>query len=287
MKMWQTVAMVLALLVAAGAAQAQGGRRDAERQAEADGWQVAYGNELTGRDMERGEVQRGVSIFSARGTAEMGRLHDWADALLGEAASRARISNFDQKDRFQAMRFTVRTVRELIRNRRAGSDQTTLGNVEVKAGLLEYSDWSRDSWGGRRAETVFVPYVGMKASWNGGAQQEPYNPSYQPPMIQSDPSGQSSADIMNAFSLKNTARNIGGGRWQWTAYIDGPKHFLRRISAVTYYLHPTFKPSTQLGDSSKLGHPLTATGWGAFTLRAEVALDDGTRRIYEHTLRFR
>ena len=92
---------------------------------------------------------------------------------------------------------------------------------------------------------------------------------------------------MNAFSLKNTSRSIGGGRWQWTAYIDGPKHFLRRISAVTYYLHPTFKRSTQLGDSSKLGHPLTATGWGVFTLRAEVALDDGTRRIYEHTLRFR
>ena len=119
MKMWQTVAMVLALLVAAGAAQAQDGRRNAEQQAEAGGWQVAYGNELTERDMERGEVQRGVSIFSARGTAEMGRLHDWADALLGEAASRARISNFDQKDRFQAMRFTVRTVRELIRNRRS------------------------------------------------------------------------------------------------------------------------------------------------------------------------
>jgi hypothetical protein len=286
-------ASLLLLIVGTAAADwssgDHGSRQAAEREVEAGGWQVAYGNRLTQGDVERGEVQPGVSIFAARGTREMGVLHEWANALVQQAANLATIRNLGQEDQFQAMRFTVRTVRELIRSRQPGSQQTDLSSVAIKAGLLEYRDRHE-----RRSEVFFVPYVGMKAKlggsvpWSTGPVQEPYNP-YSPPVIQSphQHGGPSSAEIMNAFALKNISRSIGGGSWQWVAYIDGPADFLRRISSVTYYLHPSFKPSIQYGDRSKPGHPLAATGWGVFNLKAEVALDDGTRRTYEHTLRFR
>jgi hypothetical protein len=97
----------------------------------------------------------------------------------------------------------------------------------------------------------------------------------------------SSAAVLNALSLTNTARPLSGGRWEWTARIDGPAPYLRRIRSVTYLLHPTFKPSVQQGDSSQPGHPLTAIGWGVFELTADVVLNDGTRRAYRHMLRFR
>lgn len=281
-------------------AAAEGGRRSAEREAEAGGWQVAYGNQLTERDVAQGEVQPGVSIFSARGTREMGVLHEWANALVQQAA----VGQLEQEERFQAMRFTVRTIRELIRNRQPGAQQMELNTVEIKAGLLQYHDRDRSGWGHNRgersAEMVFVPYVGMRAkagsspwSGNNGPTQQAYQPQVaqnQNPYQQDPPSGwhgASSAEIMNAFSLKNTSRNVGGGRWQWTAYIDGPSQYLDRIRSVSYYLHPSFKPSVQQGDSARPGHPLTATGWGVFVIRAEVSLDDGTRRIYEHMLRFK
>jgi hypothetical protein len=297
------VAALSLLLFAVGTGAAQGGRRSAEREAEAGGWQVAYGNELTEGEIERGEVQPGVSVFAARGTSEMMRLHDWANMLIQQAANRAAVSSLDQSGQFQVMRFTVRTVRELIRSRRSGAEEMELNSVEIKVGLLEYRDHDRSSWGrdqGRRSDAVFLPYVGMRAkqgrsAWGGGQDYRPEQAPISPPVFQSpqqyDPApswrGQNSAEIMKAFSLKNTSRSLGGGRWRWTAYIDGPADLLRRITTVTYYLHPSFNPSTQLGDSTRPGHPLTATGWGVFQLRAEVVLDDGTRRIYEHTLRFR
>jgi hypothetical protein len=220
----------------------------------------------------------------------MGVLHEWADALVQQAA----VSPLAQEERFQAMRFTVRTIRELIRSRQPGSQQMELNTVEIKAGLLQYRDRDRSAYRGERAaEMVLVPYVGMRAKAGGRpwSNSPRFDQNQQNSYQQAPPSGwhggPSAAEIMNAFTLKNTSRNLGGGRWQWTAYIDGPSQYVDRIRSVSYYLHPSFKPSVQQGDRSRPGHPLTATGWGVFLLRAEVSLDDGTRRIYEHMLRFR
>ncbi|MCW5206035.1 hypothetical protein VU08_03760 [Desulfobulbus sp. F5] len=313
MKAAKLVLVAVSLLLFAGTlssdwAEAQGRRqREAEREVEAGGWQVAYGNELTETDAEQGEVAPGVSIFAGRGTREMGVLHNWADALVRQAVGLlppAATRDFEQEEQFQAMRFTVRTVRELLRDRRSGVKQMELNPVELKVGVLEYRGSRRDrEWGserGRRSDILFVPYVGMRAKvdkedWRSNRdelreQREP-NAAYAPPVVDSPhqyqnvPMGLSSAEVMNELSLNNTARKINDKRWEWTAYIDGPTSYLRRISSVTYYLHPSFNPSTQQGDRTRPGHPLTANGWGVFVLKAEVVLDDGTRRIYQHQLR--
>ncbi|WP_420208570.1 pYEATS domain-containing protein [Candidatus Electronema sp. JC] len=285
---WMLAAVSLLLffgLAAADWAAAQGRwRQEAERDVEEEGWRAAHSAELTEQEAGRGEVAPGISIFAGRGTMEMMRLHDWANALIQQAAEAAGSSRFSQEEQFQTMRFTVRTVRELLRGPRSGSGTLDLNGLKFKAGVLE----RRGRFG-----RLFVPYVALRSA----AAQKDWRRQDSVPWQQAPPSSaapqqqeqffpDASADPLNAFRLTNTARQISGDRWEWTAFIDGPAPFLRRISSVTYHLHSTFNPSRRQGDSSRLGHPLTAVGWGVFLLRADVTLDDGTRRSYEHTLQF-
>lgn len=281
MNRWMRAAVLLLLCAVVGMTSADWAtaqsswRQEAERDVAEDGWRAAYSAGLTEQDARRGEVAPGISIFAVRGTMEMMRLHDWANALIQQAAGG---TGLGQDEQFQAMRFTVRTVRELIRARRSGSQTLDLNGLEFKAGVIER---------GGSFERLLVPYVALRQKgwqqqdstpWQqmpptAGPQQEPFFPD-------------TSAEPLNALRLTNTARQVSSDRWEWTAFMDGPESSLRRIRSVTYHLHPTFKPSRRLGDSTRLGHPLTAVGWGTFLLRADVELDDGTRRSYEHTLQF-
>ncbi|MGR0480622.1 MAG: pYEATS domain-containing protein [Candidatus Electronema sp. V4] len=288
---WMRAAVSLLLFVAVGVAAAdwagaQGRwRQEAERGVEEDGWRAAYSTELTEQEAGRGEVAPGISIFAARGTMEMMRLHDWANALIQQAAGVAGISGLDQNEQFQTMRFTVRTVRELLRGPRSGDGTLDVNGLEFKAGVLE----RRGRFG-----RLFVPYVALRsAAAQRDWRQQDSTPWQQAPQLPATAPQQqeqffpdASAEPLNAFRLTNTARQISGDRWEWTAFIDGPAPFLRRIRSVTYHLHSTFNPSRRQGDSTRLGHPLTAVGWGIFLLRADVELDDGTQRSYEHTLQF-
>lgn len=268
---WMRAAVSLLFLVMTGVAAADWAgaqshwQQEAERSPEADGWRVAYSSGIHEEDAGRGEVAPGISIFAVRGTMEMMRLHDWANALVQQAVALAGIRSLGQDEQFQVMRFTVRTVRELIRERRSGSNTVALNGLEFKAGVLEQ----------RGSGRLLVPYAALRATseQGGGGQQEQSLPN-------------ASADPFNALRLTNTARQISSGNWEWTAFIDGPASLLGRVRSVTYHLHPTFNPSRQQGDSSRPGHPLTALGWGTFLLRADAELDDGTRRSFEHMLQF-
>jgi hypothetical protein len=333
MKAAKPVLAVLALLFVMTAATAvmarsENSRRNgAEEGVETGGWLVAYSDELTGQEALQGLVAPGVSLYAERGGRGMDAVHDWADSLVRQAAAllpRRTARELDRREQFQARRFTVRTIRELLRSQLAGEELMDLGALELKAGLMEYRDRrSRrdrdrdDRWQGRRkSEQIFVPYVGIRAKveqpsrrWDRdsrddrrqdrderrgsrGDQDDRWQQEPQALLIQQAPPPQDkfkragAAEVFSALSLTNTARPLDRKRWEWTAYIDGPPAFLRRISSVIYYLHPSFKPAVQQGDSAKLGHPLTANGWGVFQLKAEVTLDDGHKQLYEHTLQF-
>ncbi len=325
-------ALVLLLLAMTAAtavmARSEDSRRNAaEEGVETGGWQVAYSNEMTEQEAEEGMVAPGVSLFVRRGGGNMDAVHDWADSLVRQAAAklpRRAARELDRREQFQARKFTVRVIRDMLHNQIAVEELMDLGTLELKAGLIEYRDRSRrrdrdrdGRWEERRrSERILVPYVGIRTKgeppprrWDrdsrddrrqggdeqsGGRweqddrwQQEPEAPVTQqgpPPQDKFKKAG--AAEVFNALSLTNTARQLDKKRWEWTAYIDGPPSFLRRISSVIYYLHPSFKPAVQQGDSTKLGHPLTANGWGVFQLKAEVTLDDGHKQLYEHTLQF-
>lgn len=362
MKAVQSVLAVLLLAVLAGmtattvqARHEENGRKAAELEVEANGWKVAYADELTEQELERGEVAPGVFIYAKRDGRGMDALHEWADSLVRQAAAlqpRRTVADFDLSAQAQARRLTVRIIRELLGGRASGDELLEIGALELKAGVMEYMEYREQEarqkpWSQyqdeevRVAERIFVPYVGIRtkheesfrrwrkdrnerqdqdrrqekdydewpdSKWERADQSadEGWKPRQEPPVIQQQilpvaPPEFSQQqrrveqqqhypahpnEIFKALSLTNTARRIGKKRWEWTAYIDGPKRFLRRIKAVTYYLHPSFTPSVQQGDASKKGHPLTAIGWGVFRLRAEVVLDNGSKRIYEHKLQF-
>lgn len=287
MNKWMRAAVSLLLCAVVGVtatnwAAAQGSwQQEAERDVAEDGWRAAYSTGLTEQKAGRGEVAPGISIFAGRGTMEMMRLHDWANALIQQAAEAAEISRLSQEEQFQAMRFTVRTVRELLRGPRSGDGTLDLNGLQFKAGVIER---------GGRFERLLVPYVALRErGWQQQDQDDSAPWQHVPPPAAVPQQEQQhfpdvSAEPLPAFRLTNTARQISGDRWEWTAFIDGTASSLRRIRSVTYHLHPTFKPSRRQGDSTRLGHPLTAVGWGTFLLRAEVELDDGTRRSYEHPL---
>lgn len=93
--------------------------------------------------------------------------------------------------------------------------------------------------------------------------------------------------ILDEIRLNNSARYIGNNTYEWTAFIEGASHHLAQIEQVVYYLHPSFPRTVYEGDASQANHPITATGWGEFELKARVVLKNGQRREYRHWLQFR
>lgn len=93
------------------------------------------------------------------------------------------------------------------------------------------------------------------------------------------------------LALTNVARPLGSSRggpstWQWTAFLMGED--AAQVHHVVYLLHPTFQPNERRVDAGAgIGHPLTMTGWGTFTLRARVAMNDGRVVELQHPLQFR
>jgi transcription initiation factor IIF auxiliary subunit len=80
-------------------------------------------------------------------------------------------------------------------------------------------------------------------------------------------------------------RYVGNDYWNWWAWIDAPDNELATIQEVTWILHPSFdqtRVSTR-DRASRFG--LQSAGWGTFTLRAELLLEDGRTRKLRHALR--
>ena len=237
---------------------------------------------------------------------------------LGTAAVR----NFGLEEQKKARKTTLRTVRSLLRGKQPGVSETLVwGSVEFKTGLSKYIIHNNNQWNNGLPTGTFVPYVALRMRPAPApvavhtpapssvvpsspyqnyppVSQHPTTPQYNDPQQYSLPTQApiqqrpiqkrraTSKQVLNALSLGNTARNLSKKRWEWTAKIDGPTKYLRRVSAVTYFLHPSFKPNVYPGNAALPGHPFTATGWGVFELKAEVTLKDGTKRTYRHMLRF-
>jgi hypothetical protein len=73
----------------------------------------------------------------------------------------------------------------------------------------------------------------------------------------------------------------GNDYWHWRAWIDGKPGDLDMIEKVKWFLHPSFPNSVVVSRERSTGFRLETSGWGTFTLRAEVHCVDGS----EQTLR--
>lgn len=65
------------------------------------------------------------------------------------------------------------------------------------------------------------------------------------------------------------------GWWHWSAWLEGPDRDLDMVNAVTYLLHPTFRPQRQTVVDRSTKFALKSSAWGEFLLAADVQLNSG------------
>ncbi len=90
-----------------------------------------------------------------------------------------------------------------------------------------------------------------------------------------------------AVAVKNTSTYVGGGRWDWTIFIEADPDTLKQIQCVEYVLHPTFPdPVHKVCNEAKKKFSYSANGWGVFTVKVNVQFKDGHVQALEHLLVF-
>lgn len=98
--------------------------------------------------------------------------------------------------------------------------------------------------------------------------------------------------VDKSFPIKvdNTATELANGWWEWTIFITAPSSVLNEIKCVEYTLHETFsKPLREvckLGADRQKAFPLTAHGWGPFSVPVKILFKDGKAQYLTHQLDF-
>jgi hypothetical protein len=87
------------------------------------------------------------------------------------------------------------------------------------------------------------------------------------------------------FSIGQDQEYVGNDFWKWRAWIEGKPRDLDRIEKVKWFLHPSFPKSVVVSRDRASGFRLETSGWGTFTLRAEVHGVDGSSETVRQPLR--
>ena len=77
----------------------------------------------------------------------------------------------------------------------------------------------------------------------------------------------------------------GSDFWNWRAWIEGKPAELDRIEKVKWFLHPSFSPPVVVSRDRSTSFLLERSGWGTFTLRAEVRCVDGSEQTLRQPLK--
>ncbi len=87
-----------------------------------------------------------------------------------------------------------------------------------------------------------------------------------------------------ALSIQQNQEYEGNGRWRWSVWLSGSPEELDSIDYVAYILHPTFhNPVRRIGDRTT-NFRLDTTGWGTFTIHANIVHRDGHETPLDHDL---
>jgi transcription initiation factor IIF auxiliary subunit len=91
-----------------------------------------------------------------------------------------------------------------------------------------------------------------------------------------------------ALTVKNTSAYVGGGRWDWTIFVDADADTLRQIECVKYVLHPTFpNPVREVCNKPETKFAYSTNGWGTFTVKVNILYKDRRTEVLEHPLVFK
>jgi|GEM_PF-3158163 len=72
--------------------------------------------------------------------------------------------------------------------------------------------------------------------------------------------------------------------WNWGVYLAADRATLSNINCVTYYLHPTFKPSSYRTCNNSNNFRMDSNGWGEFNINIKVENKDGSSKFLSHYL---
>lgn len=87
-----------------------------------------------------------------------------------------------------------------------------------------------------------------------------------------------------SYRIAQEQAYLGNDYWRWSAWIEAEPAELDRVDEVIWYLHHTFpQPIIHVADRASR-FALKTAGWGAFQLRAELRLADGTVVSLSHWL---
>ncbi len=87
------------------------------------------------------------------------------------------------------------------------------------------------------------------------------------------------------LTIEQASEYAGNDYWNWRAWIGGKPADLDMIEKVKWFLHPSFSPSVVVSRDRSKAFRLETSGWGTFTLRAEVNCVDGTDQTLRQPLK--
>lgn len=88
----------------------------------------------------------------------------------------------------------------------------------------------------------------------------------------------------DTYRIEQDFDYVGNEYWNWSAWIETDASSLQRIASVVWKLHPTFRPSRITSEDARNKFKLTTSGWGTFTLRADLVFKDGHTTELTHEL---
>jgi transcription initiation factor IIF auxiliary subunit len=87
-----------------------------------------------------------------------------------------------------------------------------------------------------------------------------------------------------ALSIQQNQEYEGNGRWRWSVWLSGSPEELDSIDYVDYILHPSFlNPVRRITDHTT-SFRLDTSGWGTFTIHANIVYRDGHETPLAHEL---
>lgn len=88
----------------------------------------------------------------------------------------------------------------------------------------------------------------------------------------------------NKLLIKQDQHYRGKDWWNWSVWLEGREADLKEVQEVKWHLHPTFNPSVVCRRDRSDGFRLESSGWGTFTLMAEITMSDGSTHLIRHEL---
>jgi len=89
------------------------------------------------------------------------------------------------------------------------------------------------------------------------------------------------------FRIAQESEQLKENWWRWAIWLDGTPAEMDSTTSVKWILHPTFPQPIRVISDSKTKFRLDGTGWGEFTVNAEINLTSGEVVKKRHWLRFR